>query len=363
MNLHGARELPSSSGLNALLDTAAANSPEHVLIEDDAGAWSAAAVARRTRRLAAELRRYGLARGERVLVVAGAQAMTLVATAAALRIGIEPVLAPCHAGPVELAGFAQACGAAALIGPTRCGTLDLGDTYLAAAAAAENIRGILTHGPGRVDGAADISPAVLDAAEADAAGEAALLEMPTIATFAGAVPVSHRQASLFADALSLVEQAQIDPSKRVLALLPPATRAGLVGGPFAALVGAAGLVLHGPFDARRFLQHCDAAPGAHILVPAAAGTRIADAAPTSSSLILVSRFADVDGFALPDALTAGAPVVDLYAFGEDAVLAQARHGGEADWPRRAAGLGAADGLGAQLNRARAENRMHGADPR
>ena len=368
MSVRDVDEPVGLSGLNALLTTAASNSPDHILVEDDEGASTARQIELRTRRLATQLTNGGLAPGERVLIVAGAQSASFVAIMATLRAGLEPVLAPCHAGPVELATFAHAAGAAALIGPTRYGGCEFGETYLAAAAAADTIRGILTHGPDRVDGTADISPATLDALPEPAATghrDSAVLETPTIATLAGPwtspTLVSHRQISLFADALSLVEQARIDPSKRVVALLPPTSLAGLVSGPFAAFVGASRLVLHGPFAAKRFLAHCDAAPGAHIVAPFAFGRCLAGQAYDVSSLILVSRFAGADAFALPPPLAFDRPVVDLYAFGEDAVLAQCRENGEAVPPARVAGLKAADGLGARLNRARAEHRLHSAE--
>ena len=77
----------SFSGLNALLSTAAENSPEHVLIQDDEEIVTAARFARRTRQLANEFRGCGLTRGERVLIMAGARTASVVAMVAALRRG------------------------------------------------------------------------------------------------------------------------------------------------------------------------------------------------------------------------------------------------------------------------------------
>ena len=360
------------NGLNALLTTAAQNSPDSLLVEDDDGSTTAAQLNRRAGQLAAQLRLGGLTRGERVLIVAGAQTAALVAIAAVLRAGFEPVMAPCDVNPVELATFARISDAAALIGPSHYGALDLTDVYLSAAAIAETVRGILTHGPGLVDGAVDISFAALDALPAQDESGSAILEMPTIATFDGPklAPrlISHRQAALFADALSLVEQARIAPSRRIVSLLPPTSLAGLVGGPFAAFVGASHLVLHGPFAARRFLHHCDQADSTaersfHLLAPAAIGAAFENESLTVdlASLLLVSRFADHDAFALPASIACRCPVIDLYAFGEGTVLAQTRQNGEADPPRRLTELSLTDGLGARLNRARAEQRFQGAD--
>lgn len=357
----------AQSGLDALLATAERSSPDSVLATDDRGAVTARVLARRSRVLAERLRLSGLRRGERLLLVGTAQVATVVAVAAAVRAGLQPALVRPGLGAVELAAHAQACEAAALIGPGRYGE-DLGEGYLSTAALVEGIRLIATHGPDPVDGALDISAAALDASPEPPDMDEALLEMPLVATFAGsdAAPklVSHRQAALFADALSLVEQAHINPSRRILSLLPPTSRAGLVAGPFAALVGASELVLHGPFHADGFLALLDAAPGAHLVAPAAMGEILTGTAfeGGASSLILVSRFADADRFALPGPLPSARPVTDLYAFGEDTVLAQRRLDGEARPPNRVADRSLTDGLGARLNRARAEHRLHGDDP-
>ena len=340
------------SGLDALLATAARSSPDTVLFADDEGGVTAAVLARRVRVLAERIRLSGLRRGERLLIVAGAQVQTLVAITAAVRAGLEPALARPGLGAIELAAHARAAQAAALIGPATYGE-PLGETYLSAAALADGIRLIATHGAEPVDGALDVSAASLDASPEPAAIETGdtPLEMPLIATFAGPgeAPrlVSHRQAALFADALSLVEQAHINPTRRILSLLPPSSRAGLAAGPFAALVGASALVMHGPFEGAAFLAHLDAAPHAHLIAPARLGGSLAAAPFTAdlASLILVSRFEAADAFGLPGPLPPSRPIVDLYAFGEDTVLAQRRLEGEARPPARVADRSLADGAG------------------
>ena len=368
---HG-REAFSASGLDALVAAAARDCPDLVLFRDDAIACTGGDMARRVGRLAALLRHAGFAPGERILVVAGATVGAVTALVAALRAGLEPALAPAGLGPVDLAAHARAAAAVALIGPSRYGDLELGETYLSAAMLADSIRMIATQGPEPVDGAVDVSFARLDAmhdvpgAYLDDDGPA-IAEPPAILTFQGppGAPgvVAHRQAALFADALSLVEQARINPSARLVSTLPPATRAGLVAGPCAALIGASGLVLHGPFDSARFLAACDAEPGFHLVAPAAIGATFEDGALTVdvASLILVSRFAGQGAFVLPRSLDCDRPVVDLYAFGEETVLAQRRVDGRAQPPSRVTDKSRAGSLGARLNQARAEHRLHGAD--
>ncbi len=356
------------SGLDALLVQAARDSPETILFRDDDGASSAADLSRRVGRFAQLLRLAGLHPGERVLIVAGAQVAAFVALAAALRAGLEPALIPCGIGPMELAAHTRAAQAVALIGPARYGDVELDEIYLSAAAMADTIRMIATQGPGAVDGALDVSFAQLDAMDVDSPKAAPSgFEKPMIATFQGppSAPtlVMHRQAALLADALSLVEQARINPTARIISTLPPASLAGLVGGPFAALIGASCLVLHGPFASAKFLAACDEGPGYHLVAPAAVGAALAKAATAGmTSLILVSRFAEPAGFELPATLDAARPIVDLYAFGEETLLALRRAEGQARPPARVPDNSLTDkSLGAKLNRARADHRVQGED--
>ena len=388
----------ASKGLNSLLQGAARDCPHAVLMRDDEGASTAGQLVERVRKLVVHLRLHDFAPGERV-VVAGARTDTLVAVVALEHAGLVPALVPCDLNAVELAAHARVAAAVALIGPGACGGLQLGETYLSAAVIVETIRMIACQGPGLVDGAIDVAVPTLDALPDPGEPAVPLRDVPPIATFAGprAAPVmkQHRQATLFADALSLVEQARINPSKRLISTVPPATLAGLVAGPFAALIGASSLVLHGPFDAGRFLALCDAEPGYHLVVPDVVGPLFADPALSAdlASLILVSRHGSPATFAAPAPSSCDRPVVDLYAFGEDQVLAQRRVDGEARSPIEVgspgtgsteagssdisndplAGIGPAapdlssawsdasrpqdQGLGVRLNRARAEQRF------
>lgn len=346
------------AGLDALVLAAAADDPDSILICDDDGALTAAEVARRIHLTAAYLRTGGLVAGERVLIVAGAQTNALVALASALSLGLEPALAPMGLGPVELAAHARAADAAALVGPSHYGAMPVGEAYLSAAAIADSVRMVATQGPEPVDGAADLSPEGLAGLPVDPALLAdRVTETPVVATFSGPPQaptlILHRQAALFADALSLVEQARINPTKRIVSTLPPATLAGLVAGPFAAFVGASSLALHGPFEANRFLALLDAQRGSHLVAPCAIAPMFEDRRLTTelTSLILVSRFAEARSFTLPPPLACDRPMVDLYAFGEDTLLARRRTDGEARPPVRVTdkSLG---GVGADLNRAR-----------
>ena len=120
-------------------------------------------------------------------------------------------------------------------------------------------------------------------------------------------------------------------------------------------------MLHGPFEAARFLAACDGAPGYHLVAPAAVGPVLESAALTRdcASIVLVSRFPPGGGFALPPALACDRPIVDVYAFAEDTLLAQRRADGVAQPPSRVPDKSLGDDLGSRLNRARAEHRLVG----
>lgn len=349
------------SGLGALLFAAAADSPNSVLLGDDDGTLTAGEIARRVGLIAGHFRAAGLVAGERALIVTGAQTAGIIALAAALHVGLEPALVSCGIGPVDLAACARAAGAVALVGPSRYGSLDLGDIYLSTAAIVDTIRMVATQGPEPIDGAVDLSARALAAMRTPAPLKDLPSETPVIATFQGPTSaptlILHRQAALFADALSLVEQARINPSKRIVSTVPPATMAGLVAGPFAALVGASHLMLHGPFHAARFMAAWDAQRGAHLVAPAAMGAAFEEKTLSAElvTLILVSRFADAPDFALPAPLAVDRPIVDLYAFGEDTLLARRRTDGEAHPPARVTDKSIGGGLGARLNRARSDH--------
>jgi hypothetical protein len=333
------------AGLDGLLQTSARSCPGAILFRDDEGmatAWQAASY---SAALAGQFRQCGLRPGERVLLVMSSRTIAVLALAGALRAGLVPVLLPCGLGPVELAGYAKVSAAAALVGPSHLGRHDYGESYLSAAALSDTIRLIATLGPGRIDGAADFQASAIVPSDGstfpDDAPES--LEGDLILTFerpahpapaSGAPLVPHLQSAIFSAVLPLATEAQLNPLRPLISTLVPATFGGLVAGPYAALMAAASLTLHGPFDAAGFLRACDGEPGAHLIVPAAIAPVLHEAGLTrgDASLILLSRFPTAEDFTLPTPLSCERRVVDLYALGETAVLAHSREGGTASWP-------------------------------
>ena len=188
-------------GLAALLRASARDCPEAVLFLDDEGATTARAAAEQVAGLAEAFRQCGLRPGERIILVTGATTRSLLALVAALQAGLEPALVACGLGPLEIAARVAAADAVALVGPTHYGALALGDGFLSAAALSETIRLVGTLGPSSMDGAADLTAAVVVPVTV---GGAASPETPVILTFEDApgapVPVVQRQTALLSGA-------------------------------------------------------------------------------------------------------------------------------------------------------------------
>jgi acyl-CoA synthetase (AMP-forming)/AMP-acid ligase II len=283
----------------------------------------------------------GLLPGECLLLAGGAEVSLVTALIAALRGGFEPALAPLDLDEAELAAYARAVNAAALIGPTAYGELNPVDAYFAAAAAVPSIRLLATLGPGDVDGAVDLSAASVlryaathpdDGLERGKPAPAP----PRIVTFdrARLKPVAHEQATLMAAGLDFVARAEIGRATPILSTLPPTSFAGLVAGPFAALLSGATLHLHGPFAADDFLKTRDHAGHAHLIVPAAIAPDLGGAAILEglASTVLVSRLSAGTGFTPPPPFACPCPLVDLYAIDETAAVSEPRRGARAAQP-------------------------------
>lgn len=315
----------ASDGLVALIAAAVRSDPARVLFEDDHRAATARQVAHRVDRLADQLRAGSLQPGEHVLVVVGAQVEAPITIAAALQAGLRPVLAACDLGPVDLAAIARAASAAALIGPSRYGDLDLGETYLSTAALAEGVRGVLTFGCPAPDGAMDVSMPVLDGMDAPdrpaPPSEIAASTIVTVAAPRSGSPrlIPHDGHSLAAAARSVIDALPLAPGGPVLSLISPATLASLAGGLFAALLRNQRYVLHGPFDGASFLARCDGAGAYSLLAPAGAATALVESGVTrgAASLVLVSRSEQITTSG--GGGDAGCPVLDLDAFGERSI--------------------------------------------
>ncbi len=134
--------------------------------------------------------------------------------------------------------------------------------------------------------------------------------------------------------LDFVARAKIGRATPILSTLPPTSFAGLVAGPFAALLSGAMLHLHGPFAADDFLKTRDRAGHAHLVVPAAIAPDLESAAILEglASTVLLSRLSAEAGFTSPPSFASPCPLVDLYAIDETAAVAEPRRGASAAQP-------------------------------
>jgi acyl-CoA synthetase (AMP-forming)/AMP-acid ligase II len=283
----------------------------------------------------------GLRPSERLLLTGGAEVSLVISLIAALRGGFEPALAPLDLGASELADYAHAINAAALIGPTAYGELDPTEAYFAVAAAVPSIRLVATLGPGEIDGAIDLSASAVSRyaiAHPDDGLERGkpVPTPPRIITLdrARLKPVVHEQTTLIAAGLDFAARAEIGRATPILSTLPPTSFVGLVAGPFAALPSGATLYLHGPFAAEDFLKARDRAGHAHLIFPAAAASDLASAAVLEglASAVFVSRLSANAGFTSPPPFDCGCPLVDLYGIDECAAVAERRRGARAVQP-------------------------------
>ena len=145
--------------LDTLVSGAARLRPEAIAFTDRTTTCAFGIAATQVAALARLFVDCGLRPGECLMLAGGAEVSLVTALIAALRGGFEPAFAPLDLGEAELAAYACAVNAVALIGPTAYGELNPVEAYFAAAAAVPSIRLLGTLGPGEIDGAVDLSAA------------------------------------------------------------------------------------------------------------------------------------------------------------------------------------------------------------
>lgn len=216
----------------------------------------------------------GLKPGERILVVGAARIGVATAILGALGARLEPVIAPAHLTPGALAFLAQSCGATAVVGPTRYGAFDAESAMMEIAASAPDIRILGSLGPGVCDGAVDFSPA----------GLAETIDVAPHGPSRGAPPriglvlqpdqktpraTFLTQSDIVAQALDFASRLRLTAEQPILSTLSPASLAGLVAGPVAALLAGAPLTWFGPFEAKGFVALVDDLAPCHLVAPEA----------------------------------------------------------------------------------------------
>lgn len=321
--------------LDALILGAARLRPQAIAFLDRTTACSFAVAAAHMSAMARLLSECGLKRGERLLLTGGAEVSLLIGLAAAVRGGFEPGLAPLGLNPQELAAYARALGAAAIVGPTDYGELKPVETYFAAAAEAPGVRLVATLGPGEADGALDLGALALAhyaaarPEDATSAAQPAPAAVPILTLDRHRLaPVAHDQTTLMTAALDFITRAEIGRGAPIFSTLPPTNFVGLAAGLFAALLSGATLHMDGPFSADDFLRARDRAGSAHLVVPAAITADLSAAGVLDglASAVLVSHHSGDAGFVPPPPFVSSCPLLDLYAVDECAAVVEPRRG-------------------------------------
>jgi acyl-CoA synthetase (AMP-forming)/AMP-acid ligase II len=337
---HDALDPFAHFSLDTLVSATARLRPDSPAFHDRTQTLSYGLLATQVAALARQLGDSGIKRGERILLTGGAEIAFLVAIVAALRGGNEPVLAPLDLAGADLAAYASELKVAAIIGPSHYGDFSPAETFLTTAASVATIRLVASYGPEAFDGAVDLSPAACrryaaahpdNGLERAAAAAAAPARIVTLDRRHGLKPFFHRQSTLVAAGLDFAARAKIGRETPILSTLPLTSFAGLVAGPFAALLSGAALHLHGPFDARDFLAACGRLAHPHLVAPLVVARDFLRAGVMHdlASATLVSRPAAERPLQLPERLEAPCALVDLYAIGETAAVAESRRQGQA----------------------------------
>jgi len=325
----------ASFDLDALLEGAARLRGDRTGFEDRRESVGFAEADARASALAAFLADLGLVPGETVLLGCAAPATAFVAVLAAIRAGLHIALAPAFADEQAACRMALLSSAAALLvtGDGDAGSDAVVRDWLPVAAAAPSVRLLCSIGAEKRDGMVSFDP------RSDAGARIRTAAHPQahdaqIVTFEDGVPIAHVQRTLVAAALDVVARSRIGMRLPILSTIAPSSFAGLVAGPLASLLAGAPLHWRTPFEASQFLEELDRRAPVHLVAPAPIAPMLERAGLVDRSnlaaLVLLSRQRASTGEPppAPIQMRRDAPaLVDLYAFGERAAVAEMRISG------------------------------------
>jgi acyl-CoA synthetase (AMP-forming)/AMP-acid ligase II len=245
--------------------------------------------------------------------------------------GLTPCLMPAGWSEAELADAVEAAGMQAVVTQGVIGEERPADAFCRLAARYFGLRFVCAFGPLVPDGVVDLDRVILstDAIDPDA--------VPTLDATAGAGvvtftrrdgaprPVFRSCQSLIASAVTFLVPARIRAGERILSLLPPDDHRGLVTGLIASLLSGATLETIGLFTTAGFCAALLRDEPTHLVAPGWMEDILSRGGLPESvvSVILVHeapvRFKARTGLKRP--------VVDVLAFGEEALLTRARDPG------------------------------------
>ncbi|MBV1707743.1 MAG: AMP-binding protein [Hyphomicrobiales bacterium] len=324
-----ARHPLAGYSLASLLEGAAQLRPAVMALTGEAGhdGLTFAALQFKVEAWAGRLHAAGLNHGDTAALVAPASGAAIVALLACCRLGLNVVLLPLAMARTTRMEMTGALGAQAILTPDHAAGVDLADEALASVLANDTVRVIAMTGGEAPDGAIALDDAALGDARATLPREPRGTDMARIITFevtpqGRAMPVVQEQASLIAAAMALVAAAKLGPGQRLVTALPPATQAGLAAGPVAMLLCGMSLHYMPEFSSNALARTLVQQPPATLLLPMTVTAALcAEASGGWHALIAMSRWtADGSSYTPPHALEQAAPLYDLHAFGERAML-------------------------------------------
>ena len=311
--------------LDALIRGGARSKPDRLAMTDvDGDALDCAMLDARVDTMARRLVDLGLAPGETLMIVGATRLSTFLGMLAGLRAGLDVALAPVHPAPTVLALFAARAGASAIA--TEADASGDMESIYEVAARAPDVRFVCELGATAADGVVALGG---PAEEFDDRGAAFFTPTGRIATFApGGGLVYHGQRTLALAALDLATRVPGAQGAPILTTIAPTSFAGLVAGPFLSLILGRPLHFHGPFEPEGFIGALEKLAPAHLVAPGALAGPLAEGdmirADLLASLMLLDRTTEARGALAPLGEADGVAVIDLHAFGEQALIAEAR---------------------------------------
>lgn len=325
-----------AGGLADLLADWARRSPDALAFDDETGraswsrrpplAWTAAVADAMVSRLAAGLRRLGLAPGSSVAICLPGSSEACLAILAVERAGLLPCLVPLAWNDEEIARAMRSIEARAAITQAIVADLRPADTLRGIARDYLGLRCVAAFGPAVPDGVMDLDRVLVEeSAAGPPIGPEPTAGGPGLVTFAPRrgerVPLYQSAAGLTAARLAIDAARPIGASDRILTLLAADDLAGLATGLAASLAARATLEIHGLFGAEALSRALQRAPATHVVAPASLEDVLAGAlrAPWNSLTLvhgIPARFRRVGH--LPG------HVVDVVGLGEGALLAACR---------------------------------------
>jgi mycobactin salicyl-AMP ligase len=325
--------------LSGLLAAMADRSPNARFIadQDDRDAWSGRSRGDYTfgeaqdvvRRLALFFASLGLPPGAAMGLCLANSSEGCLAVVAAEQAGFVPCLLPLSWGEDALLAAIESANIQIIVTHAAINEEHPAQTFCRIALRYFGLRFLCAFGPEVPDGVLDLDRVIRSLEVVDRTA-AELLQAPPdsgLVTFSRkgtAAPVAHHRtgAGFVTAAMTFLVAARIEPGDVIVSMIAPDDLKGLVVGPIAALLSGASLECHGLFDPAALSSALARAARVHLVAPGWMEQGLADAGlPDHVASVILLHDAPARFKARPPLKRA---VVDMVAFGEQALITKAR---------------------------------------